>query len=222
MPRTGTRLIREPVLLDTCGRHRPGRGQGGLGGSPVPQGCECGLAGARARSARGCGPTEKGCDSTLSSVLIFSMSAGAHTIWWETDDTPNARVAEWQTRWIQVPVPARAWGFNSPLAHQEKPTKRVLTSDESPGGARFSLLRWVKAWTVTWLGPDGEVSHCRGPAFCAADCSPGWCWGGVGGLRRLAPGGRWVSSRSALWSSACGGFGGGGVGRRALASQATF
>ncbi len=23
-----------------------------------------------------------------------------------------------QTRWIQVPVPARAWGFNSPLAHQ--------------------------------------------------------------------------------------------------------
>lgn len=25
-----------------------------------------------------------------------------------------------QTRWIQVPVPARAWGFNSPLAHQMK------------------------------------------------------------------------------------------------------
>lgn len=26
-----------------------------------------------------------------------------------------------QTRWIQVPVPERAWGFNSPLAHQRKP-----------------------------------------------------------------------------------------------------
>jgi hypothetical protein len=26
-------------------------------------------------------------------------------------------VAEWQTRWLQVPVPARAWGFKSPLAH---------------------------------------------------------------------------------------------------------
>ena len=23
-----------------------------------------------------------------------------------------------QTRWIQVPVPERAWGFNSPLAHR--------------------------------------------------------------------------------------------------------
>ena len=45
-----------------------------------------------------------------------------------------------QTRWIQVPVPERAWGFNSPLAHREKPTKRVSTSDESPGGARFSLV----------------------------------------------------------------------------------
>src|SRR5699024_522993 len=30
---------------------------------------------------------------------------------------------EWrnrQTRWLQVPVPARAWGFNSPLAHKEE------------------------------------------------------------------------------------------------------
>ena len=32
-----------------------------------------------------------------------------------------ARVAKWQTRRLQVPVPARAWGFKSPLAH-------VLTS----------------------------------------------------------------------------------------------
>ena len=31
---------------------------------------------------------------------------------------PRARVAEWQTRWLQVPVPARAWGFKSPLAHR--------------------------------------------------------------------------------------------------------
>ncbi len=28
-----------------------------------------------------------------------------------------ARVAEWQTRWLQVPVPERVWGFKSPLAH---------------------------------------------------------------------------------------------------------
>ena len=29
----------------------------------------------------------------------------------------NARVAERQTRWLQVPVSERAWGFKSPLAH---------------------------------------------------------------------------------------------------------
>src|SRR5690625_6730084 len=27
----------------------------------------------------------------------------------------------WQTRTVQVRVPARAWGFNSPLAHSRKP-----------------------------------------------------------------------------------------------------
>ncbi len=26
----------------------------------------------------------------------------------------------WQTRTVQVRVPVRAWGFKSPLAHQEK------------------------------------------------------------------------------------------------------
>ena len=26
-------------------------------------------------------------------------------------------MAEWQTRWLQVPVSARTWGFKSPLAH---------------------------------------------------------------------------------------------------------
>jgi 2-polyprenyl-3-methyl-5-hydroxy-6-metoxy-1,4-benzoquinol methylase len=29
-----------------------------------------------------------------------------------------ARVAKWQTRWLQVPVFERTWGFKSPLAHQ--------------------------------------------------------------------------------------------------------
>ena len=27
------------------------------------------------------------------------------------------RVAKWQTRWLQVPVFVRTWGFKSPLAH---------------------------------------------------------------------------------------------------------
>ena len=32
---------------------------------------------------------------------------------------PLARVAEWQTRWLQVPVRATSWGFKSPLAHKK-------------------------------------------------------------------------------------------------------
>jgi hypothetical protein len=28
-----------------------------------------------------------------------------------------AQVAEWQTRWLQVPVPARVWRFDSSLGH---------------------------------------------------------------------------------------------------------
>lgn len=74
-----------------------------------------------------------------------------------------------QTRWIQVPVPARAWGFNSPLAHHEIPMERVSASDGSHGGARFSLCRRV--WAIPQLGrrtttPAREVSHAPGPLVC--------------------------------------------------------
>jgi hypothetical protein len=30
------------------------------------------------------------------------------------------RVAEWQTRWLQVPVSFGTWGFKSPFAHRER------------------------------------------------------------------------------------------------------
>ena len=43
---------------------------------------------------------------------------------------PRARVAEWQTRWLQVPVPERAWGFKSPLAHRR--TSSVNAVDNTP------------------------------------------------------------------------------------------
>jgi hypothetical protein len=29
----------------------------------------------------------------------------------------SGRVAEWQTRWLQVPVSFGTWGFKSPFAH---------------------------------------------------------------------------------------------------------
>ena len=37
---------------------------------------------------------------------------------------PLGRVAEWQTRWLQVPVRATSWGFKSPLAHPVRPNQR--------------------------------------------------------------------------------------------------
>ena len=39
--------------------------------------------------------------------------------------TPRASGGIWQTRRIQVPVSARTWGFNSPLAHDPEPRKRA-------------------------------------------------------------------------------------------------
>ena len=84
----------------------------------------------------------------------------------------HARVAEWQTRWLQVPVSERAWGFKSPLAHRggEFPTTPAGWPDESrtPGrchvrpsstgrsataspssaeaGMAVSLPRWGRRW----------------------------------------------------------------------------
>ncbi len=52
-----------------------------------------------------------------------------------------------QTRWIQVPVPERAWGFNSPLAHQEH---RSSCTDEKVG-----TMKMVSAFLLSRdLPPD--------------------------------------------------------------------
>lgn len=45
-----------------------------------------------------------------------------------------------QTRWIQVPVPERAWGFNSPLAHHEEPMNGSSPVTKVTVRARFSFL----------------------------------------------------------------------------------
>ena len=49
-------------------------------------------------------------------VLVFCPGSGR----------PDARVAEWQTRRLQVPVPARAWRFNSSLAHFRRVVERPV------------------------------------------------------------------------------------------------
>ncbi len=42
------------------------------------------------------------------------------------------RVAEWQTRWLQVPVRETSWGFKSPLAHHGAPAQAGAQSRFGP------------------------------------------------------------------------------------------
>src|SRR5690606_40798493 len=52
----------------------------------------------------------------------------------------HGQVAEWQTRWLQVPVSERTWGFKSPLAHRwtgrdhEVPARSASTGGAWPTG----------------------------------------------------------------------------------------
>ena len=54
------------------------------------------------------------CWAALQELVTFRSSLG--------------RVAKWQTRWLQVPVFERMWGFKSPLAHEQAPLRRGLVS----------------------------------------------------------------------------------------------
>ena len=63
----------------------------------------------------------------------------------------------WQTRWIQVPVSERTWGFKSPLAHQGAPAQqgllccpgRPISTGSRPGASAAGSPR------VSWRqGPD--------------------------------------------------------------------
>ncbi len=60
--------------------------------------------------------------SGLTAWVMHRRQAGPGIVlafpgWFEHGRTDRARVAERQTRWLQVPVSARTWGFKSPLAH---------------------------------------------------------------------------------------------------------
>ena len=43
------------------------------------------------------------------------------------------RVAEWQTRWLQVPVRVSSWGFKSPLAHGKTPAQQGVSEGLETG-----------------------------------------------------------------------------------------
>lgn len=55
------------------------------------------------------------------------------------------RVAEWQTRWLQVPVSFGTWGFKSPFAHHEEFDE--LQAQRSR----------TKKWFVTFVLREGSV-----------------------------------------------------------------
>jgi hypothetical protein len=45
---------------------------------------------------------------------------------WKLKASLNSREwRNWQTRWLQVPVLERAWGFKSPLAHNSGPDRNT-------------------------------------------------------------------------------------------------
>jgi hypothetical protein len=115
------------------------------------------LVGARRPLARRL-PGVKGCESTLDGVLMFCVSEGAGPQGKSPRTHPMRGWRNRQTRWIQVPVPARAWGFNSPLAHSEKPTKRVSPGDGSHRRGPFLVsmiaVRHHTAWSGHTTGPD--------------------------------------------------------------------
>jgi hypothetical protein len=73
---------------------------------------------------------------------------------------PGCRSGEWrnwQTRWLQVPVAARSWGFKSPLAHAWKGVRPEI------GGSRPLCV----SLEPSVLNHDGAVRRLR-PAAVAA------------------------------------------------------
>src|SRR5690349_20042682 len=79
---------------------------------------------------------------------------------------PLGRVAEWQTRTVQVRVSVRTWGFNSPLAHNRLPSPAAL-----PALSGFCPVWavWVSARSADWpssrparAGPTHMLKQLRG------------------------------------------------------------
>ena len=69
----------------------------------------------------------------------------------------HARVAERQTRCLQVAVSLRAWGFKSPLSHPDVPASTRLRPDEQSGRS------------LVVSGPSIPMVMGSGHAGCRAD-----------------------------------------------------
>jgi hypothetical protein len=75
-------------------------------------------------------------------IRCVDGSSGLDFRWSSPTLCERARVAEWQTRWLQVPVSERAWGFKSPLAHQAPvvTTGGVGMTSSRPRAPRLGVL----------------------------------------------------------------------------------
>jgi hypothetical protein len=62
------------------------------------------------------------------------------------------RVAEWQTRWLQVPVSFGTWGFKSPFAHQKRLYEPQRKGHDPFRGRGLTAFRgWGRRPNVGWL-----------------------------------------------------------------------
>jgi len=62
-------------------------------------------------------------------------------------------VAEWQTRWLQVPVSFGTWGFKSPLGHSKvfDVSGRLLLTKLGCGGFFGLELEFRAVRSVLWV-----------------------------------------------------------------------
>lgn len=63
------------------------------------------------------------------------------------------RVAEWQTRWLQVPVSFGTWGFKSPFAHSERKPRTLRSSRLCAFRGGFSAPAGKPAASASVLPP---------------------------------------------------------------------
>lgn len=57
------------------------------------------------------------CVAGVAMLVLLSVAEATHV---DASYRCHGRVAEWQTRWLQVPVSLGTWGFKSPFAHSER------------------------------------------------------------------------------------------------------
>ena len=93
-------------------------------------------------------PVSKGPFAHRSSRRVPSVARSANV------RDPLARVAEWQTRQLQVLVSERAWGFKSPLAHDKSLAVQGISSCLRPGFYRSSTGCPIEpdVASPTWFG----------------------------------------------------------------------